>query len=226
MTASLHFPVYPTENERLKVRFRSLFWLSLLAATVVHYLVLAYWPEMRAGDVSFGVEESTLVEIPGAFEIPPPPADLPRPQVPLLSTDLELDPEQTIGSVRFEDNPARTMPEPPTGSGTVSVSDAPTFTPYEVRPEFRNPTDYGRALERAYPPMLKDAGIGGTVVLWVFINEAGEVENTRITQSSGYEQLDRVAEQVMREVARFTPALNRDQRVSVWIQVPVTFQTR
>ena len=78
-------------------------------------------------------------------------------------------------------------------------------------------------LQRRYPTMLKDAGITGTTTLWVFINEQGDVQQTRIFESSGYDQLDQVAEQVMREVADFSPAQNRDQNVPVWIQIPVTF---
>ena len=73
-------------------------------------------------------------------------------------------------------------------------------------------------------------GVHGRKIVYTTLDDGFDVkravENTRITQGSGYEQLDRVAEQVMREVAQFTPALNRDQRVPVWIQIPVTFQTR
>jgi outer membrane biosynthesis protein TonB len=32
-----------------------------------------------------------------------------------------------------------------------------------------------RALERNYPPLLRDAGIGGTPVVWFFIDENGRV---------------------------------------------------
>jgi len=218
--------VEPSANDRLKNSFNSWFWGSLFAATLLHFALLAFWPDMEAADVSFTSTEMETVDVVQEFEIPPPPEQIARPAVPVLSANVNISDDITIGAVTFEDNPVSDLPPPPTGSGTVAVSDAPTFTPYEVRPELRNRNDYGRALERAYPPMLKDAGIGGTVVLWVFINEQGTVENTRITQSSGYEQLDKVAEQVMREVAQFTPALNRDQRVPVWIQIPVTFQTR
>ena len=137
---------------------------------------------------------------------------------------MNISEDITIGEVTFSENPVSDLPPPPTGSG-VDVSDQPTFTPYEVKPELRNRAEFARLLERRYPPMLRDAGIGGTVVLWVFIDEQGNVRNTRVTQGSGYDQLDEAARAVMTE-ARFTPALNRDQRVPVWIQLPVTFQTR
>ncbi len=61
--------------------------------------------------------------------------------------------------------------------------------------------------------------------LWVYIDEEGVVRNTKVVQSSGsgYPALDEAAEAVMRQ-ARFKPAINRDQRVPVWVQFPLTFQ--
>jgi periplasmic protein TonB len=84
----------------------------------------------------------------------------------------------------------------------------------------------GPTIRSPYPGVLRNAGIGGTVLLWVQIDERGSVRQTEVMESSGYAQLDRVAEEVMREVARFRPALNRDQAVTVWVQIPVVFETR
>ena len=76
-----------------------------------------------------------------------------------------------------------------------------------------------------YPAMLRNAGIGGTVEVWFFISEEGRVLNSRVSKSSGHAQLDEAALKVA-DVVLFTPALNRDQRVQVWIQLPITFQVR
>jgi len=217
--------VAPAANDRLKNNFNNWFWGSIAGAALLHFLMLAFWPDMTAADVSIQSEQLQQIDLVQEFEIPPPPEQITRPAVPVLSTDVNISEDITIGEVTFSENPVSDLPPPPTGRG-VDVSDNPTFTPYEVKPELRNRQQYGQALERRYPPMLKDAGIGGTVVLWVFINESGRVQNTRVVNSSGYDQLDQVAQDVMREVAQFTPALNRDQKVPVWIQIPVTFQTR
>ena len=104
----------------------------------------------------------------------------------------------------------------------LDVSEQPAFLPRQVEPSLRNRQAFGQALERAYPAALKDASIGGTVVLWVFVTENGEVGNVRVQESSGYPALDAAAEAVMRE-AEFTPALNRDEPVPVWIALPVIF---
>lgn len=216
--------VEPRANDRLKGSFNTWFWGSLLAAAVVHFAVIAFFPEMTAADVSITSDELEQVEILQEFEIPPPPEQIARPAVPVLSTNIDIADDITIGEVTFDENPVSDLPPPPSGSG-VDISEQPVFTPMEVRPQLSNRTAFGQALERRYPPMLKDAGIGGTVTLWVFIDEQGAVQNTRITESSGYEQLDQTADALMREVARFSPARNRDQAVPVWVQLPVTFQT-
>lgn len=216
--------VEPTANDRLKAGFSSWFWGGIAAASLLHFAFLAFWPTMQAADVSIRSAEIQQIEVPPEIEIPPPPEEIVRPAVPVLSTDINISEDITIGEVTFDENPVSSLPPPPTGRG-VDLSAQPAFTPREVEPELRNMNDFRRAMERAYPPMLKDAGIGGRVMLWVFVNEQGEVANVRIYESSGYEQLDQAAEKVMRETAKFSPALNREQKVPVWVAMPVTFQT-
>ena len=96
--------------------------------------------------------------------------------------------------------------------GEVDLSAAPMFTPMTVRPEIRNRSEVQAALMREYPPILRDAGIGGTVVVWFFITEDGVVQDKRVSRSSGQVQFDEAALEVA-DVFRFSPALNRDQRV-------------
>lgn len=101
----------------------------------------------------------------------------------------------------------------------------PTFTPYDVRPELRDRAAVADLLERVYPPMLRDAGVGGTAILWVYVDQSGAVRNTRVVTSSGYEELDAAAEAAARDFS-FSPAQNRGEPVPVWIQLPITFGAR
>lgn len=214
-----------TANDRLKGSFAERLWGSLAIAAMLHFAVLAYWPEMSVAAPGSGAEPVGLIAMPPEVEIPPPPKELPRPAVPLPSMDVDIDPDLTIAPTTFPDNPSEALPAPRTGTG-VDVSEAPVWTPHEVKPGLLNAGDYLRALERRYPPLLRDAGVGGTVLLWVYVDATGAVGNTRVVSSSGEPQLDLIAEEVMREVARFRPALNRDRVVPVWVQIPVTFEAR
>ena len=112
-----------------------------------------------------------------------------------------------------------------TADAEVDISAQPVFTPYTVKPDYVNGPEIMRALEREYPPLLRDAGIGGTAIVWFFIDESGEVKNQRIQEGSGHPALDEAALRVA-PVFRFTPALNRDRAVPAWVQLPITFTTR
>jgi TonB family protein len=105
------------------------------------------------------------------------------------------------------------------------IEDAPTFTPMTKRPELRNQAEVQRALVNAYPPLLRDAGIGGTSVIWFFIDAEGSVRRTQLSRSSGFPALDQAALDVA-TVMQFSPALNRDQRVAVWVEIPIVFTAR
>ena len=111
----------------------------------------------------------------------------------------------------------------PTGAG--AEADGPIFTPMTVRPEILNRPEIIQALMREYPPLLRDAGIGGTVEVWLFISDTGQVLDSRVSESSTYPQFDAAALRVAR-VFQFSPAMNRDRIVPVWIQLPITFEVR
>jgi protein TonB len=109
------------------------------------------------------------------------------------------------------------------GDSVVVSRETPSFTPHTVKPELTNADDVQRALIREYPPMLRDAQIGGTVVVWLFIDTEGVVENSKVQTASGYPMLDAAALNVANTM-RFTPAYNRDQKVPVWVSIPITFR--
>lgn len=210
-------------NDRLKRTFDSWFWGSMIVATVVHFGAFAFAPEMTAEDFSFTSEELEAIVMPPEIEIPPPPQAISRPATPVIAT-ADIDEDITIAPTTFDDNPVDDLPPPPEEIQT-DISAAPTFTPFTVAPSLQNLSEVQRALTREYPTVLRDSGIGGRVTVWFFIDEEGRVQQTRIDQSSGYEALDQAALNVA-EVYRFSPAMNRENRVQVWVSLPITFQVR
>ena len=212
-----------TANERLKRSFSSWFWGSMILATVVHFGMFAFWPELTAEDFSFTAEELTAIELPPEIEIPPPPQQISRPATPVMAS-ADIDEDITIAPTTFEENPIEDLPPPPEEQAT-DLSAAPTFTPFTVAPSIQNRAEVVRAMEREYPPLLRDAGIGGSVKVFFFIDENGKVGDYRIDQSSGHSALDDAALAVA-DVYRFTAALNRDQKVPVWVSFAITFQVR
>ena len=102
------------------------------------------------------------------------------------------------------------------------LSAAPSFTPYTVAPALRNREEIASILEKLYPRLLRDAGIGGRVMMWVFIDENGLVRNTRVRTTSEFSELDSAAVKVTKNM-RFRPAQNRDVKVPVWVELPIVF---
>ncbi len=216
----------PTANDRFKKSFGALFYCSLILATGAHFAVFNFWPEMTAEVISYSSEELTAIVLPPEIEIPAAPEAISRPAVPIIATG-DIDEDITIALTTFESNPVGELPPPPT-LGETSTSDlarAPVFTPFTVKPDIRNREEVRQALKEEYPPLLREAGLGGMVLVWFFIDEEGQIVRTLIHQSSGFESLDEAALKVA-DIVQFSPALNRDKRVPVWISLPVTFATR
>ena len=212
-----------TENDRFKKSFGSWLWGSLITATVLHFMLFQFWPTLTVEDVSFTAEELEIIELPQEIEIPPPPEAISRPATPVMAT-TEIDDDITIAPTTFADNPIEDLPPPPTKEAS-DISATPSFTPMIVRPEIINLAEIQQALKTQYPAMLRHAGIGGRVVVWFVISEEGRVLDRGVFASSGQAQLDDAVLNVA-DVFRFTPALQRDNVVRVWIRLPIIFSVR
>ncbi len=165
-------------------------------------------------DVSAGPMETA----PAAIRPPPPELEITSPSAPdvaALEVDLAL----------LE--PAASEPIPIGSSSTPLATSNPTqrpsFIPYDVPPKLENAGEIQRLLERGYPSQLRDAGIEGTVILWIFVDAQGAVQKMEVKESSGYELMDEAALSTA-EKMRFAPAMNRDKATPVWLAQPITFR--
>jgi protein TonB len=193
----------------------------MILATAIHFTVFSFFPTLTAADFRFGVTEFAAIELPPEVEIPPPPEQIQRPAVPVVA-EAALEEDITIAPTTFEENPVDKLPPPPATS-SLGLAEQPTFTPYTVAPELKNPDRATEIVRDLYPKLLRDAGIGGRVVVWAFIDEHGTVKNCQVHEGSGFDKLDRAALKALAQFS-FTPALNHDRHVPVWIQLPISFQ--
>jgi TonB family protein len=116
-------------------------------------------------------------------------------------------------------------PPPPPPLPPVDVRVTPSFTPMTQPPRLINAGEVQQMLGQLYPPVLRDAGIGGAPTVWFFIDETGTVVRTQLNQSGGHPALDEAALKAA-EFMRFEPALNREERVAVWVTIPVIFRAQ
>ena len=76
-----------------------------------------------------------------------------------------------------------------------------------------------------YPLIARRRGFQGTVALEVMVDRNGRVADLRVFKSSGYKVLDRAAEKSVREWV-FKPAIKGNEKVEMWVRVPVCFQLK
>ena len=104
----------------------------------------------------------------------------------------------------------------------ASVMDAPQYVYHTTAPRLANRWNVKRALEDKYPAALRDKGIGGTTVLYLFVNTDGTVSEAIVKTSSGHPSLDWAAVQAAK-AARFLPATNEGVPAGIWIEMEMPF---
>jgi TonB family protein len=109
------------------------------------------------------------------------------------------------------------------GGGVVdALRERPIFTPHSQPPSLRNDSSMRQAVDREYPSDLRNAGVGGKVLLHVLIDNGGVVQEARLALGSGQEALDAAAIRAVRRLS-FWPALERDRATPAWISLPIIF---
>lgn len=104
-----------------------------------------------------------------------------------------------------------------TGAPTDSVATAP---------QLLNAEQVAEAIEREYPPDLRQDGLSGSVRLRLLVGTDGIPAEVRVLESSGYPRFDQAASRVA-VFLRFSPALdNAGRPVQVWVAFPISFRVR
>lgn len=93
------------------------------------------------------------------------------------------------------------------------------------QPGFEPPVVTNPESPVSYPPALYEAGVEGSVVLQLFVNEDGEIvpDSSRIAEGSGHVELDSAALAGV-SAMRFAPARRNGSPVSTSFLQPVYFR--
>jgi len=212
----------PTANERLKRSSEAWFWRGLVLAVLIHVGVFSLVPATTAAAAGEDPAETSLMAPPMA-PLPPPPADIVRPAAPKVS-DAVIDDHVTITTNTDWETGASALPPPPPSTPTQEPR-YEAFVPSMTAPRILNRDEVEAAMRQHYPPILRQAAIGGTVDVLIWLDEQGVVQQARVAEEGPYPALDAAALLVV-EVMRLSPALNRDRAVPVVVRVPVVFTAR
>jgi protein TonB len=147
------------------------------------------------------------IDIPDQFEIPPPPKEEVKPQVPTeIAPSDEASEEETIAATTFEVDAPPELPPAPQRPQFFTAFDEPPQVIRQVPPE--------------YPELARQSETEGVVLVQIGVNEFGDVVEATVVQ--GVPQLNQAAiEAVMKW--KFKPAKQRDVPVPVRIVIPIRF---
>lgn len=185
-------------------------------------------------------EAITYIMAPPAPEVqPPPPA--PPPPVPLPPTPKTPTPRPAVvkkatprpapaplpvaDSAPSPNAPVVAAAEPapdPSPSAPAAAPEAPAAPP---APRIEQPSSNAAYLNNpspGYPPLSRRMGEEGKVVLRVLISADGKPEKIEIHKSSGYERLDRHAQDTVQRW-RFVPGKRNGVPEAMWNLVPINF---
>lgn len=199
-----------TENDRFKAKYGQYFTVALLISIVAWIAVFLFTPELEIEPYRLKEETIEVVDIPDVIDIPPPPQELPKPQVPIeAAPDAEVDEEVDIAETMPEDFGG---PPPSMGGGE---GPAQNFQAFDTKPELV------KFVPPVYSEFAREAGFSGVVFVDVLVGTDGRVKQVRL-QKGVHPLLDKAAMEAAQR-AQFTPGKQRDIPVEVWVTLPYGF---
>lgn len=204
---------YESAHEKLKARYSRIMFFSTLTGLAVTGLGFVFAPPYVPAPYTLRERTAVAVETPTDIVIPPPPADVERPD--LFAKEFEAsddaDAVETIAPTDFNPfEPPEIPSAPPAPEDFVAYDSAPVLIHSEA-PE--------------YPSMAMQAESEGTVNVVVVIDESGRVVQAYIANSTANEILQQAALEAARKFL-FKPAMQRDVPVKCRIMIPFNFGLR
>lgn len=211
-TASWKQAALASANSRFKARYPVYMRWALLTSFLIYTIIFLFSPELEITPYKLKEETVTVVDIPDAVDIPPPPKELPKPQVPIeAAPDAEVEEDVEIADTLVEDFDSFTPPSAGSGGGAGN-----NFVAFDTEPELVN------YVPPKYSEFAREAGLEGTVIVDVLVGTDGRVKEARI-RTSVHSVLDNAALEAARK-ALFTPGKQRDIPVEVWVSLPYAFR--
>ncbi len=196
-------------NNLFSARYGRYMTTALVAAALVHTGGALYAPPYAPAPYQLRERKETVVDIAQEFEIPKPPDEIQRPQIPTeIEESEEASEEETIAPTEFD------VEDPPDLFDDDEGYDS--FFAYDTAPEVV------RSVPPEYPELARRAEAEGKVWIRVTISETGRVTKATVERSEVIPSLEKAAVDAAMQWL-FRPAKQRDRPVKVQIVIPFTF---
>jgi protein TonB len=198
----------------LHLKFRRIFEASLVVTLLLFTIIFFSFKSFNKKPKSDGQIDIIIdiIDIPKTNyerKVPPPQ----QPGIPVASENEDFPEEITIPETEIDIfiPPAQLLTPPDLNEEEPVVP----FADLSKKPE---PI---RKVKPDYPELARKAGISGTVVVKVLIGTDGNVEDVEVFKS--LPMLDNAAVEAAKQF-RFTPGMQRDRAVRVWMSIPFNFR--
>ncbi|MEE2658123.1 MAG: energy transducer TonB [Candidatus Latescibacterota bacterium] len=196
------------------------FWSCFGISAVFHIFVVVLFPDFEA-DAYAKSEDAVIIQIEDVPETrqerrPPPP---PRPVVPIVSNSEDIPDDATIMETDLDFGLDDLAPPPPLEELREIELEEEEEEIVEIWRVEKQPVPT-KSPRPAYPEIARKAGITGNVSVEVLVDKQGKVE--AIGQIIGNEVFHEAARQAAMKW-EFTPAIQNDRPVKVWVMLPFKF---
>ena len=200
-----------TANDRFKAKYGRYMQVATGLSFVIYLLIFLFSPELVIEPYRLREETIEVVDIPQTVDIPPPPQELPKPQVPIEAVEDALVEDDVEIADTLPDSFDDYVPPPPAGGGGTGND----FVAFDTKPEIVN------YVSPVYSEFAREAGLEGLVTVDVLVGTDGRVKATRLSRSV-HPVLDKAALAAAQR-ATFTPGKQRNIPVEVWVTLPYNF---
>ena len=201
-----------SEHYRLRGTYYKVLALGVGLAIIVHVLAAIFTPPYKPRPYQLREQVFETIEIPDEIVIPPPPAEVERPELPQeAEISEEADIEETMAPTTYDPFAPPVVPQAPV------EEEAEVFVAFDTAPV---PV---HTVQPQYPELARQAQAAGTVKVLVTIDETGRVVDAVVQASNTIPALDAAAVAAAKQWL-FKPAKQREKPVKVRIIIPFNFK--
>jgi len=200
-------------NQEFKNKYGAYIRGALYITIAVHMVMFYITPTFKFKPYVLREEYFEAVELPTAFELPPPPKEVTAPVVPIEAAEGDEDASDAdaFAPTSYSNIDEVPMPPPP------SSEQAQEFYAFDEAPVLI------KSVAPKYPDLARQAGIEGTVLLNVLVGEDGKVLQVSVIQTDVTPAMDKAAIEAAKQFM-FKPAKQRTVPVRARMAVPIRFK--
>jgi protein TonB len=212
----------------LRRGYNKTLWISVGSSALLNAVLILFYPTLEP-DALTQPQKPILIQLEKIPETrqerrPPPP---PRPLVPIATDDPDLPDDVTIESTDLDLGLDDLLPPPPLEEFEEEIEleeeEEEVVDIWKVEKEPQPIGGIESQPKPKYPEIAQKAGIEGRVFVKVLVGKDGKVE--QIGEISGPEVFHEVARAAALQWT-FSPAIQNDKPVRVWVSLPFVFKLK